>query len=58
VINKANASPFRKADVRFSTVEDNPTEALAITDESRRFIFSSVPPGTINLPLAAIRRLA
>ena len=49
VIDAGNGLPIRKAYVSLSTVEDNPAEALAITDSSGRFAFASVPPGRYQL---------
>jgi hypothetical protein len=49
VINAATGSPVRKAYVSLSTVEDDPAEALAITDSSGRFGFANVPPGRYHL---------
>src|SRR5258708_8173805 len=49
VIDASNGSPIRKAYVSLSTAEDNPAEALAITDSSGRFSFANVPSGRYQL---------
>lgn len=49
VIDAGNGSPIRKAYVSLSTAEDNPAEALAITDSSGRFAFANVPSGRYQL---------
>ena len=49
VIDAGSGSPIRKAYVSLSTAEDNPAEALAITDSSGRFAFANVPPGRYQL---------
>ena len=49
VVDAGNGSPIRKAYVSLSTAEDNPAEALAITDSSGRFAFANVPPGRYQL---------
>jgi len=49
VVDAANGSPIRKAYVSLSTAEDNPAEALAITDGSGQFGFANVPPGRYRL---------
>jgi hypothetical protein len=49
VIDAGNGSPIRKAYVSLSTTEDNPAEALAITDSSGRFTFANVPSGRYRL---------
>src|SRR5260370_42339078 len=48
-IDAGNGSPIRKAYVSLSTAEDNPAEALAITDSSGRFAFANVPSGRYRL---------
>jgi len=49
VVDAASGSPLRKAYVTLSTVEDNPAEALAITDDSGRFGFANIPPARYKL---------
>ena len=49
VVEAGSGSPIRKAYVSLSTAEDNPAEALAITDSSGRFAFANVPPGRYQL---------
>ena len=49
VVDGTSGSPIRKAYVTLSTVEDNPAEALAITDDSGRFGFANIPPGRYKL---------
>ena len=49
VIDAGTGSPVRKAYVSLSTAEDNPAEALAITDSSGRFTFANVPDGRYRL---------
>jgi len=49
VIDAGNGLPIRKAFVSLSTLEDNPAEALAITDSSGRFAFANVPSGKYHL---------
>lgn len=49
VIDAGTGSPVRKAYVSLSTAEDNPAEALAITDGSGRFTFANVPDGRYRL---------
>jgi hypothetical protein len=49
VIDAGTGSPVRKAYVSLLTAEDNPAEALAITDGSGRFTFANVPDGRYRL---------
>jgi len=49
VTDATSGSAIRKAYVTLSTVEDNPAEALAITDDSGRFGFANIPPGRYKL---------
>src|SRR6202022_234931 len=49
VIDAGSGSPVRKAYVSLSTAEDNPAEALAITDGSGHFAFGNVPAGRYQL---------
>ena len=49
VTDAASGSPIRKAYVTLLTVEDDPAEALAITDDSGRFGFGNIPPGRYKL---------
>ena len=49
VTDAATGAAVRKAYVTLMTAEDNPAEALAITDDSGRFGFANVPPGRYKL---------
>jgi protocatechuate 3,4-dioxygenase beta subunit len=49
VIDASNGTPIRKAYVSLSTAEDNPAQALAITDGAGRFAFANVPSGRYQL---------
>jgi len=49
VIDATSGSPIRKAYVTLSTEEDNPAEALGITDSSGHFAFANVPTGRYRL---------
>lgn len=49
VTDASSGSPVRKAYVTLFTVEDDPAEALAITDDSGRFGFGNIPPGRYKL---------
>jgi hypothetical protein len=49
VVDAGSGSPIRKAYVTLSTADDNPAEALGITDSSGHFAFANVPMGRYQL---------
>jgi protocatechuate 3,4-dioxygenase beta subunit len=49
VLDRGSGSPLWKALVTLSTDEEQPLDALAITDGAGRFAFADVPPGRYQL---------